>query len=170
MGKGLLRNRSPPMPPSFIPSDAVNSSETSVPDGRLTQVQSDSLSVVMSSGEFDIATLRETCRVLADEIGADGVAELLQSYLDDTPDRFVEIGRFIASGDKSSLKRAAHSLKGSSSIFGLLVMERTSQRLEHFQAGAGSETEAALLEALRTEFFSASPHIQVLAKEMAESV
>lgn len=158
------------MPPSINLSDAVNSPVTGVSADRLTQAQSDSLSVVMSSGEFDVVTLRDTCRRLADEIGADGVAELLQSYLDDTPSRFVEIGGFIASGDKSSLKRAAHSIKGSSSIFGLLMMERVSQRLEHLLPGDGTETEAVLLEALRSEFSAATPHIQVLAKEMAESV
>ncbi len=158
------------MPPSIIPSDAVNSPETGVLADRLTRAQSDSISMVMPSGEFDVAALRDTCRVLADEIGADGVAELLQSYLDDTPARFVDIGGFIASGDKSSLKRAAHSLKGSSSIFGLRMMERISQRLEHLQPGDGIETEALLLESLRVEFSSASPHISLLAREMAESV
>lgn len=119
------------------------------------------------SADFDVATLRETCRVLADEIGADGVAELLQSYLADTPARFDEIHIFIASGEKTALKRAAHSLKGSSSIFGLPVMERTAQRLEHFHAESESDTEALLLDALRTEFAAAKPHIEVLAKEMA---
>ena len=73
--------------------------------------------------EFDPTTMKETCRQLAEEIGPDGVAELLESYLADTPNRLAEIGRFLESPDQTSLKRAAHSLKGSSSIFGLSEMD-----------------------------------------------
>jgi HPt (histidine-containing phosphotransfer) domain-containing protein len=116
--------------------------------------------------DFDLTGFQEACKGLAEEIGADGVAELLHSYLADTPARLDEMEPMLASGDQASLKRAAHSVKGSSSIFGLAAMERASQRLEHSFAAGESARQAELLAVMRAGFDLARPHVEALAREM----
>jgi HPt (histidine-containing phosphotransfer) domain-containing protein len=121
------------------------------------------------SMEFNPSPLRDTCRQLAEEIGADGVAELLESFLADTPLRLEEIGSLIQSGDQSNLRRAAHSLKGSSSIFGLGGVEELAHRLEHGREDGGIADQAEDLARLRAEFAAAWPHLTALARQMAEA-
>jgi HPt (histidine-containing phosphotransfer) domain-containing protein len=117
--------------------------------------------------EFDPTTMKETCRQLAEEIGPDGVAELLESYLADTPNRLAEIGRFLESPDQTSLKRAAHSLKGSSSIFGLSEMESIANRLEHSFATGELESQTLFLRQLREEFERCRGSLVATAAELA---
>lgn len=118
--------------------------------------------------ETNPSRLRDTCRQLSDEIGAEWVAELLESFLTDTPARLKEIGSLIASGDQVALRRAAHSLKGSSSIFGLSGIEEISNRLEHGPVDSSPADQAQLLDLLRSEFLSARGQLVALAKEFAE--
>jgi HPt (histidine-containing phosphotransfer) domain-containing protein len=120
------------------------------------------------SMETNPSRLRDTCRQLSDEIGAEWVAELLESFLTDTPARLKEIGSLIASGDQVALRRAAHSLKGSSSIFGLSGIEEISNRLEHGPVDSSPADQAQLLDLLRSEFLSARGQLVALAKEFAE--
>jgi HPt (histidine-containing phosphotransfer) domain-containing protein len=117
--------------------------------------------------EFDPANMKETCRQLAEEIGPDGVAELLESYLADTPNRLEEIARFLESDDQTSLKRAAHSLKGSSSIFGLSEMEAIANRLEHSFATGELAMQTRFLEDLRGEFERCRGLLVATAAELA---
>lgn len=116
---------------------------------------------------YDAAFVRSTCLQLADEIGADGVAELLESFLADTPNRLDELERFLAESDQTSLKRAAHSVKGSSSIFGLNSIESVANRLEHSFATGEIAHQAELMALVREEFRLCRDGLQALAVELA---
>lgn len=116
---------------------------------------------------YDAAFVRETCQQLAEEIGADGVAELLESFLADTPNRLDELERFVAASDQPSLKRAAHSVKGSSSIFGLNAIESAANRLEHSFATGEIAHQAQLLVLVREEFRLCQDGLRSLAAELA---
>ena len=78
--------------------------------------------------------------------------ELIQIYLEDSPQRIAEIESSLEQGDALTLTRAAHSLKGSSSNFGALQLRAVSEKIEHLgRDGALSEV-SALMPELRLEF------------------
>ncbi len=72
--------------------------------------------------------------VLADEIGPEAVLELLESFLADTPFRLDELESMAGGTDQATLRRCAHSLKGSASLFGAAELERAALRLENLAA------------------------------------
>jgi HPt (histidine-containing phosphotransfer) domain-containing protein len=79
----------------------------------------------------------------------DLIVELIDLYLQDAPRWIAAIKSAVANGDASLLKRAAHTLKGSSGSVGLLKMAELCQKLEHLdchQAASGFEALVQLLE------------------------
>ena len=56
--------------------------------------------------------------------------DLVQIFLDDSPQRIAEIEQALARGDTRQLTLAAHSLKGSSSNFGADRLRSLSEQLE----------------------------------------
>jgi HPt (histidine-containing phosphotransfer) domain-containing protein len=116
---------------------------------------------------FDRETLTTTTRILADELGAEGVVELLQSYLADTAPRLDELAGLVSAADQPTLKRAAHSLKGSSSIFGLVALEKAALRLEHSAAQGATAQQGDMVAELRHEFALARPHLEQVLAEMS---
>jgi HPt (histidine-containing phosphotransfer) domain-containing protein len=78
--------------------------------------------------------------------------DLIQIYLDDSPQRIVEIEQSLAKGDASRLTRAAHSLKGSSANFGATQLRAISERIENLgRQGALNKVPAQLPE-LKAEY------------------
>ncbi len=125
-------------------------------------------SVAASALETDSADeLRETTDGLAAELGADSVKELIEAYLVDTPDRLKEMVALAEAADQVTLRRLAHSLKGTSVLFGL---NRTSSRASDLEKAAAANRQAGQqlmvreLEAL----FSAS--LPLLKQRVAELV
>lgn len=83
----------------------------------------------------------------------DFVVELIDLYLAEAPRIFKAIRDGLASNDWLSAKRAAHSLRGSSSNLGILQMAAIAGDLEH--RGATMEVSAEqLLRDLEAEFVS----------------
>ena len=103
----------------------------------------------------------ETISMLASELGPEAVVELIDAYLADTPARLEEIGRLVGSDDQVTLRRAAHSLKGSSSIFGVDDMEKAALALE-IAAMQGDRSNQALLFGRLVELF---PKIQATLQQ-----
>lgn len=64
------------------------------------------------------------------EFGTEATVELLQSFLVDTPKRLAELEALAGGSDREALARTAHSLAGSSSIFGLEAMREECLQLE----------------------------------------
>jgi PAS domain S-box-containing protein len=69
--------------------------------------------------EQDHQEMQQAIRQLADELSDESAVELVENWLQDTPLRLEELMLLAGGSDQSTLKRVAHSLKGSSSLFGL---------------------------------------------------
>jgi len=81
----------------------------------------------------------------------DFVVELIDLYLAEVPRFFSSIREGLANGDWLSAKRAAHSLRGSSSNLGILQMALIADALEHLTADQDTNA-AELLQGLEDEF------------------
>ena len=81
----------------------------------------------------------------------DFVVELIDLYLEEAPRFFTSIREALASHDWLTAKRAAHSLRGSSSNLGILQMAMIAGALEHLTADQDASA-AELLRGLEDEF------------------
>lgn len=72
----------------------------------------------------------ETLRSLNPDDGDAFLKELIEIYLQDTPERIAEIERGLVSQDAALIMRAAHSIKGSSSNFGAVHFAKLAQEIE----------------------------------------
>jgi HPt (histidine-containing phosphotransfer) domain-containing protein len=73
----------------------------------------------------------EQLRFLEDEDQPNVVAELLTLYIEHAPPKLQAIHEALERADFAALKRAAHSLKGSSANVGARGMHQVCERLEH---------------------------------------
>lgn len=95
-----------------------------------------------------IATLRS----LNPDDGDAFLKELIDIYLQDTPERIAEIATALGKLDAPAVMRAAHSVKGSSSNFGATQLAEIAHTLE-LQGKAGDLTASpAALAALQAEY------------------
>jgi HPt (histidine-containing phosphotransfer) domain-containing protein len=79
------------------------------------------------------------------------VQELIDVYLTDTAERVVKIRQAAARGDITTVRRVAHTLRGSSATIGARDLAALGHRVEHtFTAESADGT--ALLERLAAEF------------------
>ncbi|HEY8551600.1 MAG TPA: Hpt domain-containing protein [Vicinamibacterales bacterium] len=92
----------------------------------------------------------EQLRFLEDDDQPNVVAELVTLFLEHTPGRIAAIRTALAAADAAAVKRAAHSLKGSSANVGARGMRHVCEQLEH-RAAAGDLSEAPALLALLEE-------------------
>ncbi len=67
-----------------------------------------------------------------DSLGGDAefLSELVQAYLDSSPELFASMQQAITSGDAPTLQRASHSLKTGSANFGALAFAAQCKELE----------------------------------------
>lgn len=63
----------------------------------------------------------------------DFVVELIDIYLDEVPRLFDTLRKSIANKDRSTARRAAHSLRGSSANLGVMQMAAIAGDLEHLE-------------------------------------
>ncbi len=63
-------------------------------------------------------------------MGADFIGELIDTFLEDSPQLIAEMKRAHAANDMDSFRRAAHSLKSNSNNFGALQLAAQAQELE----------------------------------------
>ncbi len=120
-------------------------------------------------GSFQTHMPNETISTLASELGSDSVIELIQAYLADTPDRLQELQELLATGNQSSLRRAAHSIKGSSSIFGIDAVEKSAHALEMAAAQNQVASQASLYEQLCAHYAEAKRLLEQTLEELKTS-
>ncbi len=110
--------------------------------------------------------LRETTDTLAAELGPDSVRELVDAYLADTPERLKEMAALAGGDDQVTLRRLAHSLKGTSTLFGLNRTGTVAATLEKL-AAAGEKTEQVrMVQDLDRLFQSSCPLLQHRVREL----
>lgn len=94
-----------------------------------------------------------------EELQEDGepdlVVELIGLYLQDAPVKIEAIQEAAAKVDGASLKRAAHSLKGSSGTLGVRQVATVCEALERLAADALTFDATALAQRLQKEFIRA---------------
>jgi HPt (histidine-containing phosphotransfer) domain-containing protein len=69
---------------------------------------------------------------LVEMVGGDPefVAEMIDTYLDETPTLIAGMRSSVDAGNSAELRRAAHSLKSNSATFGAMALADICQRLE----------------------------------------
>ena len=106
---------------------------------------------------------------LQDTAGADFVAELVDTFLDEAPTMLAEMRAALSSGSSPSspsgqaaaaFRRAAHSLKSNSQTFGALPLAELARALEL----GGLPADAAPLAELEAEYARAATTLQALAR------
>jgi HPt (histidine-containing phosphotransfer) domain-containing protein len=91
--------------------------------------------------------------------GAEFVAELVDTFLEEAPPMLAELERALAAGDAESFRRAAHSLKSNANTFGALALGARARALELGGLGAGN---ADALAALAQEYARAAAALKEL--------
>lgn len=96
--------------------------------------------------------------------GDDGefLREIAGIFLDDTPQRIAELDQSLIAGDLIAFTRAAHSIKGSSSNLGAVILRGAAEALEHEAKSHGLGDVAALVAAVKTEFERARAELKTL--------
>jgi signal transduction histidine kinase/DNA-binding response OmpR family regulator len=112
-----------------------------------------------------LAALRD----LQGEGQPDILAELLAVYLRDTPPRLAALHEAVACADAEALRRAAHSLKGSSSQIGAVQIARLCANLEEQARTTDLRGVAETLPRLDEAFGRVRVHLQALAGERSDS-
>jgi len=72
----------------------------------------------------------QSIKQLVEELSDEAAIQLIENWLKDTPVRLEEIIQLAGSSDQAALKRVTHSLKGSSSLFGLSRISNLCRDLE----------------------------------------
>jgi HPt (histidine-containing phosphotransfer) domain-containing protein len=93
----------------------------------------------------------------------DLLAELIAVYLRDTPPRLAALHDAVAGTDAEALRRAAHSLKGSSSQIGAVQMTRLCRDLEEQARTTDLRGATETLRRLDDAFDRVRAHLQALA-------
>ena len=114
------------------------------------------------SAELSIANLHA-------EFGAEAAAELLQSFLTDTPQRLAELHTLAAGSDAVTFARAAHSLAGSSGIFGLDEMRQLSLQLETLVKEGKANEYGPAIAALESYFAPIKPWLVTRLEELQKA-
>jgi len=122
---------------------------------------------VTSADSEAVAAVWNCVGPLAGELGADSILELLEDFTEQTPLRLTELERIVGLSEwQAVLRRGAHSLKGSSSIFGLIDLERAAHELEQSALQVQLTVQAAQVVALETEFSRIRPVLDVIKRKL----
>jgi two-component system, sensor histidine kinase and response regulator len=102
---------------------------------------------------------------LSEELDAESTVQLLEGWLADTPARLEEIHQLAAGDDQTTLRRVAHSLKGSSALFGLNVIQQLCHDLESLADSGRTIGQVPLANAIEDAYHRALP---VLHEELGK--
>ena len=99
---------------------------------------------------------------LARELGAEATNELLTSFLNDTPGALADLSSLARAGVPETYARAAHSLAGSCSIFGLTELRHLALELEDCAGGPDPAAGEALITRLNQGYQTCRPVLERL--------
>jgi HPt (histidine-containing phosphotransfer) domain-containing protein len=94
----------------------------------------------------------ENLRSLNPGDGDEFLREIITIYLEDTPQRILELEESLAGGDTNRFSRAAHSVKGSSANLGAMAVRHVAELLEHQSNKHGLVEVTDLIAALKVQF------------------
>ena len=88
--------------------------------------------------------------------GADFVAELVQTFLEEAPTLLGELRAARQAGDAERFRRAAHSLKSNSQTFGATALGAAARALELAGLAADAAHDERAIQALEAEYQGAA--------------
>ena len=102
---------------------------------------------------------RSTFTELQQTVGADFVAELVDTFLEEAPQMLAEMRTAYASRAADTFRRAAHSLKTNANTFGALALGAQARELEQ----GGLPSSSVHLDALETAYAETAATLRALA-------
>ena len=112
----------------------------------------------MTSPAIDPARYAE----LQDTAGAEFVAELVDTFLEEAPTMLAELRAARAAADAGRFRRAAHSLKSNGHTFGALTLGALARDLELTGMSDDAAQDVARLDALEAEYMRAAAALRAL--------
>ena len=110
----------------------------------------------------DASAAREALQQLADELSTENTLELIENWFKDTPERILELEQLAGTDDQAALRRTAHSLKGTSSLFGLASIQALSRELEQTAENNLRSSQCGLITQLKQSYESSTPELRKL--------
>ncbi|HEX5804367.1 MAG TPA: Hpt domain-containing protein [Azospira sp.] len=107
----------------------------------------------MSEPVIDEATFRE----LQETAGAEFVAELVDTFVEEAPGMLAALRQARATGDADAFRRAAHSLKSNSLTFGATALAAAARALE-----LGGISSDAAVDGLQSAYDAAAQRLKEL--------
>ena len=107
---------------------------------------------------------RPTFAALQETAGAEFVAELVDTYLEEAPTMIADLKSALAAGDAERFKRAAHSLKSNSNTFGAQALGAMAKALELGGLAHARGAKPDPLPELEAEFARAAAALRGLAR------
>ncbi|MBN9692062.1 MAG: PAS domain S-box protein [Verrucomicrobia bacterium] len=116
-----------------------------------------------------VRSLSESLAELQREFGREAAVELLGSFLRDTPMRLAELHQLSFGPDDRALARSAHSLAGSSGIFGLNEMRELALEVEAVAGRKAPTASNAVVMQLDRCFERQRPELERLFHELQQA-
>jgi histidine phosphotransfer protein HptB len=110
----------------------------------------------------DLVIDRTVYSELRDTTGAEFVAQLVDTFLEEGLDLLAELRGARVDGNAERFRRAAHSLKSNGNTFGALKLAALARELELKGLDAEPGRDAAALAALEAEFARAAAELKTL--------
>ena len=104
----------------------------------------------------------ENLRALNPDDNDEFLREIAGIFFEDTPLRIAELEESLQAADLPKFTRAAHSIKGSSSNLGAMVLRAAAEKLEHQARTHGLANVSTLLADVKTEFARAHAALTTL--------
>ena len=115
--------------------------------------------MLVSPDHDDWSSFHDAIKRLCEELDAESAVQLLEGWLADTPAHLEKIHQLTAGDDQITLRRIAHSLKGSSALFGLEIFQQLCHDLESLAESGRSVGQLPLANAIQDAFERALPVI-----------
>ncbi|WP_353932275.1 response regulator [Okeanomitos corallinicola TIOX110] len=117
----------------------------------------------MSNNILDIAALAELKEIICDN-DIEQYREIIQSYLEDTPERLQVIHNAITQGNAKTVHIEAHALKSSSAIVGAKTLSEICKQLEFLGRDENLADATSLLSQAMTEYKQVDAALQLECK------
>ncbi len=108
----------------------------------------------------DTTSAQESLQQLAEELSTEDTLELIENWFKDTPERILELEKLAGTDDQTTLRRTAHSLKGSSSLFGLTSIYTLCREIEQTAEDNLRTRQPDLVAQLKHSFESVCPELR----------